>query len=338
MSDHPEFVAAIETLRVRGILSADAPLPEFKESHRPWFVSLLLGAAGWLAGIFLLVFLGLLIPNSSNMTFVVLGLMGMGAAFMMYYVSDDNAFLGQLALAMSLAGQIALAIGVLADVKSALVIACTLLVLQLGVLAVMPDRTARTVAGLFASVAWVFVVRFAVFEQSGWDDFFEPMYDGRMGSSGLVISWVATWLPLLGFCYWLVRSESGWMARSRRVYLRPALTGVLITVALGGFATEPMTMLLLGPGRMGVDFGWWSLFPLFSIALAVFAAWCAFRLRSPGLMGLGIAAALVHLGRFYYLFGTTLLVKSLIMLVIGTLLVLGAWFVRQRAIAAGDTP
>jgi len=338
MSDHPGRAAAIEALRARGVVPAESPPPVFEESQRPWFVSLLLGAAGWLAGVFLLVFIGLVFKPDGNAALIVLGLIGLGAAFAMYRVAADNAFLGQLALAMSMAGQISLAVGMLMDVKSSLLIASVLLALQLGVLAVMPDRTARTVAALFASIAWLYVVRFAVFRESGWDDFFEPMYDERLGNAGLAIGWVATWVPLVAFCLWLVRHESRWMAHASRGYLRSALAGVLVTVALGGFATEPLSMAMLGPGRMGVDLGWWSLFPLLSIALAVFAAWCAFRLGSRGLLGLAAAAALVHLGRFYYAYGTTLLVKSSIMLVIGALLLLGAYFVRQRAIAAGDAP
>ena len=48
----------VEALRARGVLAADAPAPPTDTSHRPWFIALMLGFAGWLAGIFLLSFLG----------------------------------------------------------------------------------------------------------------------------------------------------------------------------------------------------------------------------------------------------------------------------------------
>jgi uncharacterized membrane protein len=49
-------------------------------------------------------------------------------------------------------------------------------------------------------------------------------------------------------------------------------------------------------------------------------------LRSRGLLGLAILAALTHLARFYYFYGTTLLWKSLIMFGMGAvLLALGIW-------------
>jgi uncharacterized membrane protein len=67
----------------------------------------------------------------------------------------------------------------------------------------------------------------------------------------------------------------------------------------------------------------WALLPLLSIALALFAAFNAFALRNQGLIGVAIVAALAHLARFYYLYGTTLTIKSAIMLGAG-LLLLGA--------------
>ena len=46
----------VDQLRAQGVIPADAPAPAEDSTDRPWFVSLLQGAAGWLAGIFLLVF------------------------------------------------------------------------------------------------------------------------------------------------------------------------------------------------------------------------------------------------------------------------------------------
>ena len=60
---------------------------------------------------------------------------------------------------------------------------------------------------------------------------------------------------------------------------------------------------------MGVQHQLVALFPLLSIALAMFSAWCAFRCAATGLLGFAVFAALVHLSRFYYLYGTTLTVE-----------------------------
>lgn len=319
----------IDALRARGLVAADTPSPVLEDSQRPWFVSLLLGAAGWLAGLLLLVFVGIVFKPDSSPVFIVLGLVLMGAAWAMYSADSDSAFMGQLALAMSMAGQIALAIGLLKDVDSQLFIALVLLALQLVVLVLMPDRAARTIAALFACVAWGYAVRYAIVQNSNWDDWFFPIGE-RLNPMEVSFAWLATWVPLVGICHWLVRNEARWMASPRREHARPALSGVLIAVAVAGFATEPVGTLALGFDAIGAHLGWWGMFSLLSIALSVFAAWCAFRLRNHGLSGLAILGALLHLGRFYYHYGTSLLWKSALMLGIGVLLVAGAYLLRRQ--------
>ena len=61
---------------------------------------------------------------------------------------------------------------------------------------------------------------------------------------------------------------------------------MLLGLSLGGIAAEPFTVFLLGNETMGMRFSWWALFPLLSIALAMFAAYGAFRVRSDGVAGL----------------------------------------------------
>ena len=120
------------------------------------------------------------------------------------------------------------------------------------------------------------------------------------------------------------------MARATANFARPALTGLLLGLALGGIGAEPFASLAIGVDAIGHAFSFYALFPLLSIALAMYAAFCAFRLRSNGLSGLAIVAALVHLGRFYHLYGTTLTLKSLIMFLTGVaLLGAGALLVKR---------
>ena len=49
----------VDAMRTRGIIAADAPPTPEPGDERPWFLALLLGLAGWFAGVFVLVFLGL---------------------------------------------------------------------------------------------------------------------------------------------------------------------------------------------------------------------------------------------------------------------------------------
>jgi len=140
------------------------------------------------------------------------------------------------------------------------------------------------------------------------------------------VGWMLTWGPLVAAVWWLIAREARWMAQGFGERLRPALTGLLSGLALAGIAAEPFAFLFLGMDQMGFNLNWWALFPLLSIALAAFAAYGAFRMRSVGLLGLAIVAGLLHLARFYYFYGTTLLWKSVIMLCVGAgLLALGSW-------------
>ena len=112
---------------------------------------------------------------------------------------------------------------------------------------------------------------------------------------------------------------------------RPLLAGVLLGLSLAAVWTEPFTSLAMGIDDVGLRFSPWALFPLLSIALAMYAGFQAFRVHSFGLLGVAIVAALVHLSRFYYLYGTTLIWKSAIMIVAGAALLVAGVLLGRRA-------
>ena len=325
-----EFLAR---LREKGVIPADAPLAPQDTTDRPWFVSLLQGVAGWLAGIFLLCFLGLVLKPDSNLALFLLGAMLLVAAWFMYHADRHGIFLDQLALAISIAGQVALAASVLKDHYSALGAAVTALVLQILVLVAMPNKIARTLAALFATAAWVYTVRFLVRPGSIESVFYEERFAGDIVPLGLwtvPVAWLLTWLPLLALAGWLILREPQWMASSLRRFARPMLTGLLLGLSIGAIVAEPFSVVILGTELWGRGFDWLAIFPLLSIALALFAAYGAFRVRSSGLLGFAIVAALLHLARFYYLYGSTLLWKSVIMVCVGAALLLAGVALRNR--------
>jgi hypothetical protein len=327
----------VDAMRTRGIIAADAPPAPDLGDERPWFLALLLSFAGWFAGVFVLVFLGLMLDLESTGAILAVGLVLLGVAWALYFADRDAVFLDQLALAFSIAGQFAVAWAILKDVNSALAISATLFGLQCLVFLMMPNKVARTIAAFFACIAWAYVVRFALRPGQGGDLFFDA--DGHakipmFGAWTIPVEWLLTWLPLIAALVWLLRTESQWMARGARAFARPAITGLLLGLALGGIAAEPVTMLAFGIEALGMRFSWYALFPLLSIALAMFAAYCAFQLRSYGLLGLGVVAALAHLARFYYLYGTTLLWKSAIMLIVGGVLLAAAVILQKHAARA----
>ena len=110
--------------------------------------------------------------------------------------------------------------------------------------------------------------------------------------------------------------------------MTPRLTRAL---AVGSWASEPLAGLQIWEHTAGRS-NWLALWPLFAFLAALFATFCAFRVRNRALIGLGIAGALLHVSQFYFLLGTTLIVKSVLMLVVGAaLLGLAAWMRTERS-------
>ena len=320
----------LEQLRARTVIAPNAQAPDTTDEHRPWYVTAMTGAAGWLAGVFLLAFIGISFRIESRVAIGVIGVVLLGSAWSLYFADRRAVFLDQLALALSIAGQIAMAWSFLAHTSSGLGISATLLAIQLVVLLVMPNKTARSIAALFAIVSWVYVVRFGLHPARGEDAFFAEGFDlGRVSLPEQLLCWLLTWAPLVTFSHWLVTRESRWMAGPLRAYCRPIVVGLLLALALGGVASEPFVVLIAGMGEIGYGLSAWALFPLLSIALALYAAYCAFRLRSDGLAGFAVFAALLHLARFYYLYGTSLTWKALIMACLGAALLGAGWLLKR---------
>jgi hypothetical protein len=328
----------LDALRSAGVIPTDAPAPPEETADRPWFIALLQGFAGWLAGVFLLVFLGLIFKPDERAAIVILGVLLLIAAWVIYRLDRDAVFLDQFALALSIAGQFAVAWAVVEDHFSGLTLAGSLLVLQLVIWALMPNKTARTLAALFATFAWIYTVRFLLHPADSGEEIFGFSHgnheQARLGAWTAPVGWLITWIPLIAATAWLIAREARWMASGLRDHARPALTGLLLGLALAGMATEPFIFLVLGAESWGFGLSWWSLFPLLSIGLAAFAAYGAFRIRSGGLLGFAILAALLHLSRFYYLYGTTLLWKSVIMAAVGAAMLVLAFAFHRRSEAA----
>jgi hypothetical protein len=323
--------AFADQLRARGVIAADAPSPPDELHDRPWFIALMQGFAGWIAGILLLVFIAVVFDTDSRTSFVVLGAVLLVSGWAIYRADPDAVFLDQFALALSIAGQIALVFGIAGEHSSALGVSVTALILQLVILAFMPNRTARTLAALFASVAWMYCIHFALRPGDVDDLFFGGRHrDMPLGAATLPVGWLLTWAPLAIGAIVLIRREPQWMSGWLRTHARSVLTGLLITLGLGGMVTEPFMWVSLGSEAWGVGFSWHALFPLLSIALSMLAAYGAFRVRSLGLLGVAIFGALIHLSRFYYLYGTTLITKSVIMLSAGAALLAAGYWLHQR--------
>jgi hypothetical protein len=315
-------------LAKRGVLRADAQVPETSRSDRPWFIGVLLGTAGWMAGVFGLAFVALLFKPSSTVELATAGVILLAAAFVLYASDRESAFFDQLALALSIAGQLALAWEFIRGTGSIAGTALLVALMECGLVVVLPNHTARLLATLFACIACALAIRVSLW---GGDMIFG--FDQRVASLGPALAgWCMIWIPTMAAAWLLIGNEVKWMSTGMRRILRPLLSGLLLSVAFGTLASEPTGVLQFWMPITAAQ-NWLVLWPLLAALAALFAAFCAFRMRDNALLGASIAAALLHVLQFYYLLGTTLLMKSAIMLVIGALLLTGSAMIRRRTIA-----
>jgi hypothetical protein len=241
------------------------------------------------------------------------------AAWGLFKVDREGAFVSQLALALSIAAQFALLFGIYEMLfKSGggggiAPVAFIALVIQLALVPVMPNGLHRTMSTIFACIAWAIFVRYGLWDQPFWSD--------RKGqpplSLGMALAgWIVAWAPAGGALYLLVRKEPAWMAAGRQVVARPVTTGLILGLAFATIISHPFEAFRLFSDE-GPKVGWLALWPILSALASLGALAAAFALGSRGLMGLCVLAALLHVSHFYYAIGASLLIKSVLMLVMG---------------------
>ncbi|MEO8058599.1 MAG: DUF4401 domain-containing protein [Burkholderiales bacterium] len=300
-------------------------------SARPWYIGLLLGASGWLAGGFLLVFVAMLFHPDSAPGAAFSGVVLLAAAWGLFRADRDGAFTSQLALALSFAGQCLVLFAMVEHTHALAAVAGAAFVLQAVMLGLMPNRLHRLISALFALIAWALMWRFGLFGEPSWS----ATNANAPSLAAALTGWLITWLPVGAAAWWLIRHEPVWIARGWAPVLRPALSGLIVGIAFATLISYPLeSFRWWGSAPARTD--WLALWPLLSAGAALAAVAAAFALGSRALMGGSIVAVLLHMSHFYYALGTSLLLKSLLMLLMGAALLFAAR--RLAAKPEGATP
>jgi len=316
-----------QALQARGLTSGDAtvaPGSTPAELHdRPLAIGLLLGASGWVAGLFMLVFVAMLFrPDTAPQAAVSGGLL-LAAAWGLFKADGDGrqVFVAQLALALSIAGQCLVLFAMSEHARSIAPIAGAALLLQTVLAVAMPNRLHRTLSTLFASIAWALTLRFGLF---GDTDFWHGRDTAPPASTASALAgWLFAWVPVGASLVWLIRNEAEWMARGWQPVLRPMATGLIVGLAFATLASQPFESFRWFIDHE-VDVGGLAWWPLLSAAGAIAAGAAAFALRQRALVAVCVVATLLHVSHFYYALGAGLLVKSVLMLAMGGVLLFAA--------------
>ena len=333
MTERSTSEAFIATLMRNGVIPANAaPLPPRPED-RPWFVSALQGIAGWLAGIFALVFIVTAFEPRGTGSFILIALVLLPAAFALYLSARNNVFLDQLGLAASMAGQISATVAFADSGRNSVSITTAgVAIMQCVLVMIMPNRLARSLAAFFACVAWSLTIRFAWWgEEETWN-----AARHAVSLAPALVGWAVIWIPVAAICIATITSEPRWMGQPAARIVRPALSGMLLALTFGTFASEPLDAFGWLWLSKPTSPNWLVLWPLLNAAAALLAGFGAFHLRNRALLGVAIAAALLHIGQFYFLLGTSLVVKSVIMVVVGSLLLGWGLLLTHRGTSPGE--
>ena len=292
---------------------------------RPWYIGLLLGTSGWLAGGFLLVFVAMLFHPDSAGSAAFSGALLLAAAWGLFKVDRDGAFTSQSALALSFAGQCLVLFAMVEHTHALAVAAGAAFVLQAAMLCLMPNRLHRLMSAVFGLIAWALMWRFGLFGEPSWG----TANANAPSLPAALAGWLITWLPAGAAAWLLIRHEPAWIARGWAPVLRPALTGLIVGIAFATLISYPLESVRWW-GNAPVRTDWLALWPLLSAGAALAAVAAAFALRSRALMGGGIVAVLLHMAHFYYALGTSLLLKSLLMVAMGAALLFAARWLAAR--------
>jgi len=316
-------------LQSRGLLATAGDAQELPpmlddevEESRPWFISLLVGAGGWFAGLMMLLAVALVLKPTGAIFFYVIAIMLFAAARAMFSDSVKGVFSSQLGLTLSLAGQAAMLVALSESLRwlnSIQAVSFVLMLMQIGLVFLMPNYLHRLMSTLFACIAWAVATHFqgeGIVEAAMGGRASQSLNAGRMIAYGAG-AWLFAWVPVLAAAWWVATKESKWVAAGRPSLMRPVMLGLLIGGACATYFSSPFAygFAVGGAGILGPN--WIAMWPLLSIVAALVMLCAAFRVQSRAGMGFCILAALANLGHLYYLLNISLLAKSAVMLLIG---------------------
>lgn len=328
-------------LREARIVDGDVPGMETLAS--PWYVRVMLGFSGWLAALFILLFIGaaLAFIMRSNAASLIAGAVLIGAAFAILNKARGD-FVEQLALATSIAGQGLVIYVIFKSSGWGGAGAWSLTALLHAMLAiVMPNFIHRVFSSLFAafSLSFALAATGAPYLLSGalmfpvayiWlNEFSHAKYMQAMRAIGYGLA--LGLVNIKGSA--LFANDMWWLRRtSGEVWARPwmgeALAGAAIAYVIwqllvrNGYRLNDR-IAIAAFAATGVVFI--ASLEANGITAGIMVMLLGFAGGNRVLTGLGIAATLFYVSSWYYMTDTTLLVKSQTLLATGLVLLLARW-------------
>lgn len=344
MNGQPENVWSL--LLTAGLVHGDKP--ESGEPDSPWYVKLLLAISGWLASLFLLVFLGvgLAFVFRDMAPLLTAGIVMIGGAYALLRI-PKNAFFEHVALAVSLEGQalVVLAIFVYSPESINWVLVT---VFQLVLAMAVPNFVHRVFCSFFAascfsialiSIGLPYIASSIMMAMVAWLWLYEFRYPRHMEKQraigyGLVLALIQIkGTALFGVNVIDLFSGSADLNMGVQLWWVSEILLAAVTVYVVWYILKQLGRDLFEPTSIASLLGTILLIIVSaeaqSIAVGMLILLLGFAGSNRVLMGLGIGSLLFYISSYYYLLDYTLLEKSLTLLILGVVL-LAAKFIVQK--------
>ncbi len=339
-------------LKQAGLVEGDAPVET--AAVTPWYIRAMLGVAGWIGAMFLLGFVGAAfsIVMKSAASGLVIGALLCAAATLMFRARPNGDFIGQFALAVSIAGQALICVGFgLLFPSQIAVVAFLIAVLEVGLFLLIPNFLHRVISAaggagalVVALSIWGFypytqAIVFAAFAWAWLNEFRFPDRSAgiRALGYGLTLLVIAELVTQSSMGLW----RSAWIGR-REMALIGGVFGFWIGAALIGAITIWVAWKLLvrqgvatseGPGVAAL--GGAILVALISIkapglGVTVTILLLGYANANRVLTGLGILSLVAYWSYYYYSLEITLLEKSALLFCAGVVLIAARLAMKRR--------
>jgi len=328
--------------RLRDAALVEGAAPPAKEFDSPWYVRVMLGAAGWIGALFLLGFVGagLAFVFRSATIAMVAGLMACAGAYAVFRAGRASVLAGQFALAVSLAGQVMFGFGLFEALDRLDAAAWLLLAAFEAALALVMANSVHRVWSAFATVAALS----AAMSSLG----VHQLVPGATAAAFAIV-WLNEfeWSP-----HGSIARPIGYGLAAGLLQVDAQILWGELGVLIGGRGAEPWAHDLgrwMGAALVGLAFVYtvWRLLeregvppasragggllaasvllmiaslPAPGVPAALLVVLLAFANGNRPLLGLGLLGLAGYLSHYYYGLQTTLLVKSVVLATTGLLL------------------
>lgn len=328
-------------LREAGLVTGEIPVAS---ADTPWYIAALVGVSAWIAALLLFGFFAALFDQlwRNGGTALVIGALCCAGALALLRGARGGGFLGQGAIALSLAGQILIGMG-LHDLVSSSLAWCGLGAAALGMYALGATPVHRLLCGAVLAAALAGLCfdldgnwRLLPLPLLGWLAAASWWRSERHDAFAQQLSPLAWALSLAALLLAWVGAGSGpdrivapgWSlgAQLGAVALLPATAAVLLQPRPAALRRGHNVALLVGAIALALL---WLRAPGIAVGLAL--ALIGFAVSRPALLVAGLAGVAVYLWRYYYQLDVPLLQKAQWLALSGVALLLARLVYRRMA-------